>query len=363
MVDTQELKKSLILQSEVSHNNLTYVRFVQEMAERGYKYNEQASHPADPGVDLDKADLLFASGKAKYALFVRPDAVGYIGISWGDATFYVTGETEQIKDDLLAELKELVPEADHSDPSVVSVTFWSLSQHGPSSIRRNLDVPSWNEIKLNYTKKTLAPLEKLMNVEYRPGRGGQLFLWHGEPGTGKTTALRALAREWKDWCSIHYIADPERFFGSEANYMLQVLTDEENDSLPGRPSDPTDEKWRLLVLEDCGELLSADARTLSGQGLSRFLNAVDGLIGQGLRIIVLVTTNEELGKMHPAVQRPGRCAANIEFYDLKDEEVARWVKANKVDQNISGNKSIAELYALIEGRIESTPERTMGFGV
>ena len=41
--------------------------------------------------------------------------------------------------------------------------------------------------------------------------------------------------------------------------------------------------------EDTGELLSADARERSGQGLSRFLNVVDGLIGQGLRVLVLVT--------------------------------------------------------------------------
>ena len=44
--------------------------------------------------------------------------------------------------------------------------------------------------------------------------------------------------------------------------------------------------WRLLVLEDTGALLSADARERAGQGLSRFLNVVDGLIGQGLRVLV-----------------------------------------------------------------------------
>ena len=36
------------------------------------------------------------------------------------------------------------------------------------------------------------------------------------------------------------------------------------------------------MLEDTGELLDPDAKTVIGQGLSRFLNVVDGLIGQGL---------------------------------------------------------------------------------
>ena len=71
--------------------------------------------------------------------------------------------------------------------------------------------------------------------------------------------------------------------------------------------------WRLLVLEDTGELLSADVRAAAGPGLSRFLNVVDGLIGHGLRVLVLVTTNEEIGRLHPAVARPGRSAANVVF--------------------------------------------------
>ena len=59
-----------------------------------------------------------------------------------------------------------------------------------------------------------------MSANYRP-ESGQLLLWHGEPGTGKTYALRALAWEWRAWCRFHYVTDPERFF-NEANYMLDV---------------------------------------------------------------------------------------------------------------------------------------------
>ena len=62
-----------------------------------------------------------------------------------------------------------------------------------------------------------------------------------------------------------------------------------------------------------------------GQGLSRFLNVVDGLIGQGLRVLVLVTTNEPIRKLHPAVARPGRCAANVEFAPLAADEAAAWL--------------------------------------
>jgi SpoVK/Ycf46/Vps4 family AAA+-type ATPase len=213
-----------------------------------------------------------------------------------------------------------------------------------------LIVPTWEEINDNYTTLTRNHLAPFMLNDWRPGRGGQLMLWYGEPGTGKTTALRAMARSWKEWAEIHYITDPEKFFGDHADYMLQVMLDERDSK-----------KWRLLVLEDCGELLAADARRLSGQGLSRFLNAVDGLIGQGLKFMILVTTNEELGKLHAAVSRPGRCAAQIEFGKLKDDEVVKWLTANKVKQTINGSHTLADLFAITEGFDNQPVERKVGF--
>jgi hypothetical protein len=112
--------------------------------------------------------------------------------------------------------------------------------------------------------------------------------------------------------------------------------------------------WRLLVLEDTGELLQPDAKAVIGQGLARFLNLVDGLIGQGLRVLVLVTTNEEICKLHPAVARPGRCAADIEFAGLDQSEADAWLAAHGAPVGTDGRRTIAELYARLEG--EETPK-------
>ena len=46
---------------------------------------------------------------------------------------------------------------------------------------------------------------------------------------------------------------------------------------------PGEGRWRLLLLEDCDELIGADAKRASGQALSRLLNLTDGLLGQGRR--------------------------------------------------------------------------------
>jgi hypothetical protein len=114
---------------------------------------------------------------------------------------------------------------------------------------------------------------------------------------------------------------------------------------PDWTSDQDDDssRWWLLVLEDAGELLAVDAPARVGLGFSRLLNTVDGLIGQGTRTLVLVTTNEPLGKLHPAVTRAGRRLAETEFTPLSREEAQRWLAARGVEHSLSGPTSIADL--------------------
>lgn len=63
------------------------------------------------------------------------------------------------------------------------------------------------------------------------------------------------------------------------------------------------------------------SNTPDGQ-LSRLLNVCDGLLGQGLNVIVLFATNAPLGVIHPAVLCPGRCLATVEFGPFSATEVA-----------------------------------------
>jgi hypothetical protein len=116
------------------------------------------------------------------------------------------------------------------------------------------------------------------------------------------------------------------------------------------------------MLEDTGELLTPDARSLIGQGLSRFLNVVDGLIGQGLRVLVLVTTNEEIRKLHPAVARPGRAAANVLFGRVGVEAANAWLERHGSAERVTAATTLATLYALAEGGDAREPEVGPGFG-
>jgi Domain of unknown function (DUF5925)/ATPase family associated with various cellular activities (AAA) len=315
------------------------------------------------------------------ALFEEGGVLFEVALWGSQVTVTAAGRKREDVTAVIERLEAIFPPPDPSSSHEVPVTFWMYTPQGPRPSWRPIAVPAWEEIESNYSARTGDQLAELMS-EFQPARGGQLLLWHGDAGTGKTFALRALAWEWREWCQIHYIVDPDSFFGEHADYLMSVLLEPPFPMMIGGErygssvgitayqeviedfedeGGEDDRLWRLLVMEDTGELLSADARERTGQGLSRFLNVVDGLIGQGLRVIVLVTTNEEIKKLHPAVARPGRCAANVMFDSLSREESSEWLAEHGVEEESPGARTLASLYAQAEGR---DPSETVlvGFG-
>ena len=139
------------------------------------------------------------------------------------------------------------------------------------------------------------------------------------------------------------MTDPERFLAG-TGYLMSVATADIAD-LDDQPAPP----WRLIVLEDAGELMGASARSHMGQALSRMLNLTDGLLGQGRKVLVAITTNEDIARLHPAVVRPGRCLARIEVPALPFGEAANWLGTSAGVP--AGGATLAELYALRDGHV------------
>jgi len=328
--------------------------FYQAISDNGYTCFLDDHYPC---IEVDERNCKYVSHSFDYGrtgLIADEHAFGLYRV-WPYGTVYlsVAAINTAAAEAMLAELKRRAPRYDNTNPHELSVTFWSYSeQNGARSRTRTLEIPLWEEIRDNYTTGTRNALEKMQKSEFRPTKTGELYLWYGQPGTGKTTAIRALGGSWQDWCEVHYITDPDRFFETSADYMVEVLLHYHND-----------EKWRLFILEDAGELIQIDARQEVGQGLSRLLNMSDGLIGQGLKIMTLVSTNEELQKLHAAVVRPGRAAAQIEFDKFTTKEAQAWLSAHGQDGSRAGAFTLAELYDKVNnGQIVSAPRQsTIGF--
>jgi len=171
-----------------------------------------------------------------------------------------------------------------------------------------LDARPWSAVSGNYTDEVRRALDSLVGHTPDEEEARRLLLWHGAPGTGKTTAIRALLDAWRDWADGVIVTDPERLL-NEGRYLRRTVLDHDED-----------DRWQLIVLEDAETLLH---KGHGGRGMATLLNLCDGLLGQGLRCLFLITTNEPLDAVHPALVRPGRCLSRLEFGKLPAEQVSR----------------------------------------
>ncbi|MBL8842935.1 MAG: ATP-binding protein [Planctomycetes bacterium] len=244
-------------------------------------------------------------------------------------------------------------------PDLVAVRFWHQSNDGAADMLRRVQCPRFAEIAANYPSCG-AELARLMALE-SPWERGRLVFWHGPPGTGKTWALRALVREWGQM-SPEVITDPDAFFASNA-YLQQVLLAEPptlgwNEGTALRAQD----RPRLFVLEDAPQLVLQESRATQGARIGNLLSMTDGILGQGLRAIFLITTNEKVHRVDPAIRRPGRCLQELELPNFTAEQARAWLAAKQVAASPAADAeiepgaelSLAELYERLH---RGAPER------
>jgi hypothetical protein len=269
----------------------------------------------------------------------------------------VTAVTEALAVEILAgatkDATEPVPEDE-----TVTIGFWQIGSGRGYRFTRQITADPWEQIRGNYAPEESAAFDRLVAMTAEDIRG-RLLLLHGQPGTGKTTVLRSLAREWRGWCQVDCVLDPERLFG-DPGYLMGVAVGAESGE---------ERRWRLLVLEDCDELIRGEAKQSTGQALSRLLNLTDGILGQGRDVLIGISTNEDLARLHPAVVRSGRCLAKIEVGPLPREQAIAWLAergaAERADRVGPAGATLAELYALRDGEepvsVSREPSEVGGF--
>lgn len=71
--------------------------------------------------------------------------------------------------------------------------------------------------------------------------------------------------------------------------------------------------------------------------------------------LVLLTTNDDLGRLHPAVTGPGRCLSRLKFRRRDAGESAAWL-----GRPVASGHTLAELYELKHGGTVDTDDVSVG---
>jgi hypothetical protein len=264
----------------------------------------------------------------------------------GESTIWISALDDAVVTSVIDELRSKKLSAKKADAATVEVTIVHDGRMGTSRQIRRVEAPTWSSIRRNYGGDTQRSVDALMALTPDTLPAGRLLLMHGPTGTGKSTLLRSLGEAWSSWCTLDVLMDPDRFLSQPA-YLNDV-------AFNGRAVD--DNRWRLIVAEDCDEYVRAGAKAANGQNLARLLNVTDGVLGHGAKLIVCLTAAEPLSLVHPSIRRAGRCIADITVPRLTKDEARVWLGGRKVppSDDPAGSISVADLYAAV-GRASLVP--------
>jgi len=252
---------------------------------------------------------------------------------WGHVSAKHENDLTLFLEKIFANIEEYEKVPEREDGVFLHYTF--QGEYGPDTITREISAPNWGEVRENYAPSVQGKLQGIIEAHPRdlPGKVGII---HGPPRTGKTYWLRSLARAWSETAHITYVVDSREFF-QDAGYMMRVLLDARHGK----------DIWHVLIFEDAEEYVTAAAKATVGPALSKLLNLGDGLLGQGLNILFLFTTNVTVDKLHEALTGPGRCFDVIEVPLLTQDQANRWLRDHGSKVLVSGDQPVGALYRIL----------------
>lgn len=191
----------------------------------------------------------------------------------------------------------------------------------------------FNDVPLtNYSQNVSDSFDSVVESLTTSTKG--LYLFTGDPGTGKTNFLRKLSHACKPVNKrfIFINADNAELLG-DPNLIATLL----------------EHRNSVLVIED-GES-SIASRKASKEERSKFtsnlLNITDGLMSDILQMQVIVTLNFAEENIDPAFLRAGRLKQKLHFGKLTVDQSNEWLKRNGVTDTVTEEQQLCNLYAML----------------
>ena len=200
-----------------------------------------------------------------------------------------------------------------------------------------------SNLELNYGADFTKIYDHLMKFLESDDTG--LAILHGHAGCGKTFFIRHLLSV----LSKRVIYIPPHLVSkiAEPDFLGFLLN----------------ERDFILVIEDAEEIITDRKDTNNTAGVSNLLNLSDGILGDCIKIKVIVTFNCDIKDIDPALLRKGRLKLKHEFKKLDIETSNKLLKHLNIDYITKEPMSVGDLYNFKDNNFkEEKVVPKIGFG-
>lgn len=201
------------------------------------------------------------------------------------------------------------------------------------------NIPKNIDLDYNYGegfKKTHEKIVKKLN-----GKANGLYVFNGDPGTGKSTYIKYLASILPD---KKFVYIPEFMMGMlNRPDVIRLLLDNKN---------------VIMVIEDAEKLIRKREQDDGSSVVSTLLNFTDGILSDIMGIPIILTYNTHSDNIDQALLRKGRLQYKHEFELLDEESSLKILKKHKVsktkidalkkDGTIKNKMSLADLFNIFD---------------
>lgn len=181
------------------------------------------------------------------------------------------------------------------------------------------------DLNLNYNDDLIDVHNHLVKSLNKKNKSG-LVLFHGIPGTGKSTYIRYL---------IHKVKKTVIFLPPRIAANLDS---------PGMTSLLVDNPNSIFIIEDAEELIKS-REGYGSSSISMLLNLTDGMLGESIGIQVICTFNTHLNNIDKALLRKGRLIAAYEFKSLGIKKAEVLLNSLEgLERKINNSMTLADIY-------------------
>lgn len=261
---------------------------------------------------------------------------------------YVRGLHIFHKADTLLPLKDF-QEFEKKKQELPKIGFIKQTKFGPSVSWR--DVESETKFNEDNYNEDFPEFYKDLTCKLKSNKTG-LYLFYGEAGTGKSSAIR------------HLISQVKRPFVFIPPQMINYLSNPEFTELV-----TTTLKNSVLIIEDAEKALmkreNADG-FFNSELVSSLLNLTDGLYADISSTSIIATYNCDRNLIDPALLRKGRLKSEYKFNRLTVERSQNLIDRLGIELDVEEPMTLADIYNYekqYSNEERSTKkERVVGFG-